>query len=143
MKAVTCCHKECGIDFWVPDGWYNLRQHDGVRFTCPNGHSQWFGESSEDELRQERDRLKQRLAQKDDEIAEEREKKNAARRSLRAQKGQVTRLKNRVKAGVCPCCNRSFLNLRRHMDNKHPEYATDAEPDLTVVQGGKSSGESR
>jgi hypothetical protein len=23
---------------------------------------------------------------------------------------------------VCPCCNRSFQNLRRHMATKHPEF---------------------
>jgi hypothetical protein len=28
----------------------------------------------------------------------------------------------RIGNGVCPCCNRSFTNLRRHMTTKHPEY---------------------
>jgi hypothetical protein len=23
---------------------------------------------------------------------------------------------------VCPCCQRSFQNLSRHMKTKHPEY---------------------
>lgn len=24
--------------------------------------------------------------------------------------------------GVCPCCNRSFTNVRRHMTSQHPDY---------------------
>lgn len=44
--------------------------------------------------------------------------------SLRATRGVVTRMKNRVSRGVCPCCKRHFANLERHMDTKHPSYAT-------------------
>jgi DNA repair exonuclease SbcCD ATPase subunit len=28
--------------------------------------------------------------------------------------------KKRVSNGVCPCCNRTFINLQRHMASKHP-----------------------
>jgi hypothetical protein len=24
---------------------------------------------------------------------------------------------------VCPCCNRTFSNLQRHMAHKHPQFA--------------------
>jgi hypothetical protein len=27
-----------------------------------------------------------------------------------------------VANGVCPCCNRTFQNLARHMAGKHPDY---------------------
>lgn len=43
-------------------------------------------------------------------------------RQLSAARGQVTRIKNRVGNGVCPCCNRSFGNLHRHMQTKHPGW---------------------
>ncbi len=33
------------------------------------------------------------------------------------------KLAKRVKNGVCPCCTRSFTNLKRHIASKHPEYA--------------------
>jgi DNA repair exonuclease SbcCD ATPase subunit len=42
---------------------------------------------------------------------------------LIAARGQMTKLRNRVGKGVCPCCNRSFENLKRHMVSKHPDYA--------------------
>jgi hypothetical protein len=34
----------------------------------------------------------------------------------------MTRIKKRVAAGVCPCCNRSFKDLARHMAGQHPDY---------------------
>lgn len=85
---------------------------------CPNGHS-WVYNSQKtmnehERTRLERDRLKQQLAQKDDEIA-------AAERRAAAAKGQVTRLKKRATAGLCPCCNRHFDNLQRHMASKHKD----------------------
>lgn len=37
---------------------------------------------------------------------------------------RLDKLRARVKNGVCPCCNRSFENLRRHIETKHPEFGT-------------------
>jgi hypothetical protein len=44
------------------------------------------------------------------------------RKSHAATKGHLTRTKKRAASGVCPCCRRSFKQLRRHMQNKHPVY---------------------
>lgn len=41
----------------------------GQTFYCPNGHSLTFGDTELDKLRRERDRLAQRVAEKDDAIA--------------------------------------------------------------------------
>lgn len=38
-----------------------------------------------------------------------------------AYKGNVTKLKKRASAGLCPCCNRHFTNLQRHIASKHPD----------------------
>lgn len=54
---------------------------------------------------------------------EARRERRDMERSRNAYKGQVTKVKNRVSKGVCPCCNRYFKNLHRHMENKHPDYA--------------------
>ncbi|HEX9950777.1 MAG TPA: hypothetical protein VGB53_03340 [Rubricoccaceae bacterium] len=43
-------------------------------------------------------------------VEAERQKRRAA-----AQKGAHTRTKKRIAAGVCPCCNRTFQDLARHM----------------------------
>jgi hypothetical protein len=54
----------------------------------------------------------------------------AEERSHAATRGVVTRKKNeakklreRARAGVCPCCHRTFKQLAAHMANKHPDYA--------------------
>ena len=52
---------------------------------------------------------------------------------LSAQKGVTTRLKNRVQKGVCPCCNRYFAQLQRHMTTQHPNFAATAEETETVA----------
>ena len=56
-----------------------------------------------------------------------------------AAKGQISKLKKRASAGVCPCCNRSFQNLRRHMGNKHPEFVGEQETVVDVLRGRKAS----
>lgn len=126
MTKMQC--GECGIEFAVPDAFYNERKNDRPRlgWYCPNGHSRIFCEGESDKLRRERDRLVQRLAEKDDAIRQQREQREAAERRAAAARGQVTKIKNRVGRGVCPCCNRSFENLSRHMSSQHPTFTAEA-----------------
>lgn len=137
MSDITCA--SCGILFSVPQNWEHERRRRHDDFWCPNGHSLAFNaESNEEKLRRERNQLRQRLAQKDDEIQEAWGEVSQQKRIAAAQKGNVTKLKKRAAAGVCPCCNRTFQNLKRHMDGQHPNY-TDG-PELKVLEGGKSAG---
>lgn len=119
-QEIKCCN--CKTNFWMNDTDYASfkRGAENQPFYCPYGHRQWFvrGETEEQKLRRERDRLKQQLAYKDDCIRH-------AERSANAYKGEVTRLKNRSAAGVCPCCNRTFKHLAAHMKTKHPEFNKD------------------
>lgn len=48
-------------------------------------------------------------------------------RRLSAQRGVTTRIKNRVKHGVCPCCQRTFRQLAAHMKSKHPDFVSTTE----------------
>lgn len=117
---------KCKTEYLLPSALYKAaRASAGISFFCPYGHSAHFpeGPTEEEKLRQERDRLRQRVAQRDDEIRLERELREGTERRLSAQRGVVTRIKNRVGHGVCPCCSRTFGNLSRHMKSKHPEYA--------------------
>jgi DNA repair exonuclease SbcCD ATPase subunit len=54
--------------------------------------------------------------------AAERDLRRHTERQLSAQKAATTRAKKRHAAGVCPCCNRSFENVRRHMATQHPDF---------------------
>jgi hypothetical protein len=44
--------------------------------------------------------------------------------AINAQKkseAELRRIQKRTAAGVCPCCNRTFQQLARHMKTRHPE----------------------
>ena len=93
-------------------------------FYCYNGHTQYFPhESDEEKLKKSLANAKKRLewAEQGAKLARQREDK--AKRQTAAYKGIVTKTKKRVKHGVCPCCNRTFANMARHMKTKHPRYA--------------------
>ena len=122
-----CCR--CKQDIQLPLELYHAaKRSPNISFWCAYGHQQHFaeGETNETKLRRERDRLAQQIAQRDDEIRRQRELGEAAERQVSAARGQVTKLKNRASAGVCPCCNRSFPQLRRHMETKHPTFKAGA-----------------
>lgn len=133
-----CC--QCNTRMTVPEPLYKSARHSpNIWFYCAYGHKQHYSktpsESEADKLRRDRDRLKQRIAQKDDEIIRQRDLRETADRTASAYKGQVTKLKNRAKAGVCACCNRHFENLERHMKTKHSDM--DPEAPLKVIDGGR------
>lgn len=128
-QVIAC--GQCKEQFCVSGDLYDVLVRSGRDWWCPNGHRRHFslGPSEADTLRQERDRLKQQIAQKDDAIAAERRRgdslrddRDYERRRVAAAKGQVTRLKNRASGGVCPCCTRTFQNLQRHMAHQHPDF---------------------
>lgn len=127
-SAGPCC--QCKSEIWLPDALYEAAQHGRgkVTFFCPYGHAQVFaeGETDADKFRRERDLLAQRLAEKDDTIKFWREREETASRSLSATRGVITRIKNRVGHGVCPCCNRTFENVARHMASQHPIWSAEA-----------------
>jgi len=89
------------------------RLRDHKDFYCPAGHPQHYvGETDADKLR----RAEQRNRALKDQL-------DAAEASRAAYKGQATKYRNQVaraENGVCPHCNRSFVDLRRHMGSKHP-----------------------
>lgn len=130
-QTVVCC--QCNERFGMTYELFRTAMARGEQFVwyCPHGHSQVFakGESDAEKLRRERDRLLQRVAERDDEVRRQKELRASAERRVSAARGQITRLKNRAAAGVCPCCNRSFTNLLRHMHSQHPGFV--AEPDAT------------
>lgn len=116
--VVITCYK-CGMPFGVPTHWRNKRMEDQETFHCPNGHSQHYTRSEVQRLRTELDkqRRKTELAQAD--AIQARNQRDRSRKAHR-------RMRDRVRNGVCPCCNRTFQNLLRHMRTKH-KAVTDAE----------------
>lgn len=117
--AIHCAN--CSIMFGVPSRFDKDRRNDHVQFYCPAGHINLYTQESEAEkMRRERDIYIQRVAQRDDEIKKQRSMREAAERQTAAARGQVTRIKNRVGAGMCPNCRRTFSQLANHMRMMHP-----------------------
>lgn len=128
LTRVDCA--SCGLTFAVSEQFIQQRRDDHVGFRCPNGHSNYYPDKSEAEI------LREQLAQT--------EKINAAitadLQSTRAERDhhwierkktntRLRHLKERVKHGVCPCCHRTFKQLARHMELKHPGYAKETSAD--------------
>ncbi|HMA26059.1 MAG: hypothetical protein ACM33U_07590 [Solirubrobacterales bacterium] len=111
----------CGVLFAAPQNLLDKRREDGRTFYCPNGHHLVYDSENE--------RLKRDLAATRRVAQSRLDLLHAEENSHRATRGHLTRKKKqlaRVSAGVCPCCNRTFQNLARHMQTKHPNERADA-----------------
>ncbi len=116
LAVQTCCN--CGMLFGVQADWDAAREQDHKNFHCPAGHPQHYtGESNKDKA----ERLQKRFE-------EERSLRWAAEHKEELAKKRLKRVKERVANGVCPCCNRTFGNLHRHMKARHPEFKKQTEP---------------
>lgn len=130
FTVITCyqCGMAFGVDATVRQRWVD----SGSRFHCPHGHPQVYGESTVAQLTKqlENERLAKEKAQRETQFAKdnataERAAREHTERQLRSRKGINTRLRNRIKHGVCPCCKRTVSQLARHMKTKHPHFAAD------------------
>lgn len=114
---------KCGGIYAIAARYRQEKYNRGGYWHCPYCQCSWGYVSSEI------DRMKDQLAAKERELESERKRKEwaqqeakIAERRRRALKAVVTKTKNRIAHGVCPCCRRNFDNLRRHMQTKHPRY---------------------
>lgn len=134
FRTTDCCN--CGCVFALSADLYQRRLDDGLAFWCPNGHSQHFTTSTVAKLKKELEETKakadrdaanarKQLEWANNREAAERKAKVRATRKASAFKGILTKTKNRIANGVCPCCNRTFQNLMGHMATQHPEYKGD------------------
>lgn len=115
LVTVTCW---CGIEHAIPEQLDRHAAETGAAVHCPLGHPWVVGKSLKKLLAEERERTAraQRRARANRELLEAEERSHAATR------GHLTRAKKRIGNGVCPCCNRHFTNVERHMASKHPGF---------------------
>lgn len=124
----------CGIQHAVPQSLVDEQRrqfNDGqtqMGIYCPLGHSWQFNGKGE------ADRLKEELTRKENQLIASRANHDQTRAELReterrrrAEKGAKTKLKKRIANGVCPCCNRYFERLHKHIAHMHPDYVTPEE----------------
>lgn len=114
LSKLECCR--CGVTFAIPQKLEAERRKDHDEFYCPNGHKQHFPGESEAE------RYKRLFESEQRQVSALRVDKLAAERARDRVARDIKRLKKRSAAGVCPCCNRTFSQLARHMTDKHQEF---------------------
>jgi hypothetical protein len=118
FTVTTCTHSGCGVTFALDDEYVTARRIDHETWYCPNGHPRCWPAKNREEIALER------LTLEKESTNFWRDAAQRTGRQLSAVKGQQTKLKNRIAKGVCPCCNRSFVNLEQHMSGQHPEFTT-------------------
>ena len=112
----------CAVWHTVPEIIYDDHKRLGGFHSCPNGHQRGWDKGTDaierENIRRERDRLKQDAARLADEIASQR---------VRAERAEAAtkRLKKRTAAGTCPCCQRTFSNMGTHMRKQHPKFVAE------------------
>lgn len=121
LTVVSCA--TCHVTYAIPTSFQRAAvAYPGDRgwtIHCPFGHAwHYTGKSVEQKLQEATERAGRLAAERDQ-----------AEAAVRAQKARGTRYKNdrdrerkRAAAGVCPCCNRTFQQLARHMASQHPEH---------------------
>lgn len=122
------CYK-CGMLFGITQRFEKDRRKDHEGFYCPRGHKQWYSaQSDEERLKKELIKAQEEANRKGTALQAVRAERDFMERSRSSIKGHLTRTKNRIGNGVCPCCNRTFKDLARHMQGQHPDYATKDDP---------------
>jgi len=115
LTVISCW---CGIEFAVPRSLYDAHRYDrSVKsIYCPLGHwAEWGREQRES------DHLRRQLRGEEARRIHAEDQRLMAERSARALRGHLTRLRNRIAAGVCPWCHRHFSNVQRHVEGQHPD----------------------
>lgn len=113
---VECC--KCATPFLMTTRLNKSLRNSKDTFYCPFGHEQgYYGKNTTEKLKDELEAL--RLEKQKERELLENKWLDEMNEKLKLQK----QLK-RVHKGTCPCCNRSFVNLKRHMETKHPENKT-------------------
>jgi uncharacterized Zn finger protein (UPF0148 family) len=110
----------CSVPFMMTREMNNmLRANPGKTFYCPNGHGQHYtGKTPEQKKREE-------LEQKLREVEEQKDRITNRFLQTINERNEAQRQLKRIHKGVCPCCNRSFQDLKKHMATKHPELVVE------------------
>lgn len=114
----------CSIRYAAPESMFVRIKERGGEWHCPNGHTLVFNETEVQRLTKALESEKRSSECKDNRIKSLNNSLANTENRLRATKAAKTRMKNRIAAGVCSCCNRTFQNLASHMKGQHPEFVT-------------------
>lgn len=137
LTEINC--GSCGGTYALNERYRAKRQEEGNGWHCPYCQCTWgyFGKTEAQQLREQLEAEKRRTEWAQNNAKAEREAREATERRLIARKAANTRLRNRVKNGVCPCCSRTFINLQQHMKSQHPDFQPDDASDSATAKQGQ------
>lgn len=114
------------MPFYITTDFYNRRHRDHGMFYCPHGHGQHYsGKTEAQKLREQLEAAQISKKYFEDEAARQRRDRERAERRVTAMKGQVTKANNKLKKGICPCCEEQFPDLETHIQTQHPDFDID------------------
>jgi ssDNA-binding Zn-finger/Zn-ribbon topoisomerase 1 len=104
----------CGGVFAMTQHFLETKRMESGGYHCPYcGEVRGWWKSEADKIREQlEEKSKLLTAAKCDLLREQHEK------------AELERKLSRTKNGVCPCCNRTFQNLGRHMKTKHKDFVS-------------------
>jgi flagellar biosynthesis/type III secretory pathway protein FliH len=115
---------QCGGVYAITERHRSWCEEHGKCWTCPYCKTGWgFSETENDRLRKRLEREQALRASAEGQAQRAHQQAEAERARANGYKGAMTKAKKRVANGVCPCCQRTFQNLARHMETKHPDFA--------------------
>lgn len=123
LTEINC--GECGGTYAINEKYRKTKYENGGTWNCPYCQVGWgYSKNNENSiLKRKLEKEEQRRRWAEQAEIDRRDELLKIQKKLSAQKGATTRLKNRMKAGVCPCCTRTFKQLAAHMKNKHPDFS--------------------
>ena len=116
LETEECC--KCGMAFAMTSDFMTRRRKDHNYFYCPDGHGQYYTGKTEEQ------KLKDKLALKEGELQREQGNVIQLKKTVKKVATNYQRMRDRVKNGVCPCCDRTFQNLLNHMKTQHPAFGS-------------------
>lgn len=127
LYVEECC--ACGMVFAMPSDWQQVRRRQRDTFHCPAGHAQHYtGKTPEQQQRERAEQAEAAAAAERRRATQAEEAARYQRRRVAALRGHLTRMRNRIAAGVCPVpgCQRTGLTQTlRHIRTKHPDWLHD------------------
>lgn len=125
FEHVTCGVAGCGTHFALERAFHKGVKEHGTDFYCPRGHKISYFESDNQKLKKQLEEKERRIEFERRARQSAEKARDSALRSAASVKGKLKAQNERIKAGVCPCCKRTFKQLARHMECKHPNWKGD------------------
>jgi rubrerythrin len=122
LTQINC--GKCGGTYALNERYRAEQEKVGGTWTCPYCATSWgYSHNNENaRLRRQLDAARNNESWHRDRAERANERADQQARRAAAARGQVTKIKRRISKGVCPCCNRTFADVARHMASRHPEY---------------------